>query len=190
MIINVRGTSGSGKSTVVARAMEMFETKHGVNIKGRRQPIGYYLGNNYPPELAQLAVPGHYETACGGCDTLPGYDKIFQYVREGAKTAKHVLFEGVLVSEEVNRTIQLHQAFPGQLLVIQLTTPTDVCLSSIQARRDARGDARPLNPKNTVARVATIQRSCERLKAAGVAVEEHDRNSAANRVMEIINGHS
>lgn len=187
MIINIRGTSGSGKTTIVKTVMASLEPygKIAVNIPKRRNPIGYWFGPKVP---RILAVPGHYETACGGCDTISGYDQIFDYVKIGHEGADHCLFEGLLLSEESKRTIQLDRQFPGKLLVIQLTTPESVCLDSIRARREARGDTRELNPSNTVNRIRTIDRVCDFLKQEGVNVEQHDRDSAMHRVMEIIHG--
>lgn len=195
MIINVRGTSGSGKSTIVRTAMDLFAWRQPVYVRGRKQPLGYWLGPCQ--EEWKLGVPGHYETACGGCDTLKGYDQVFELAEHAALSASHVLFEGVLVSEEYRRTVELAETFSGQgrgehnpvkhdLLVIQLTTPVEACLDSIRARRAARGDDRELNPANTVNRVATIQRTCDRLRQAGINVEEHDRDSAMRRVREIL----
>lgn len=190
MIINVRGTSGSGKSTIVRNAMDLFSWRGPVHVKGRKQPLGYWLGPNQ--EEWALGVPGHYETACGGCDTLKGYDQAFELVEHAALSARHVLFEGVLISEEYRRTVDLAERFSlnvpivQEVLVIQLTTPIDTCLGSIRSRREARGDVRELNPANTTNRVGTIERTCERLRRAGVTVEQHDRDSAMARVREIL----
>lgn len=182
MIINIRGTSGSGKSTIVRSLVETLKPCVRVktlDLPKRKQPTSYMLGS--PP----VAVLGHYETACGGCDTLPGYDHIFSEVRCGADMCQHVVFEGLLVSEEVRRTIELHQAFPDQLRVIFLDTPIEVCLESIRARRLARGDERPLKEDNTRNRVETIRRSCQKLKNAGVQVwTTESRDAAADWVRE------
>lgn len=158
MIFNIRGTSGSGKSTIIRKVMESFPLKTPTRIEGRKQPTGYWLGSEADPRI--LYVPGHYETACGGCDTLPGYDVIFDLVRTTAKIGKHVLFEGLLVSEETKRTLDLHETV-GPLLVLHLQTDVLTCLESIKERRAARGDTRELKPDNTVNRVRTIMRCCD-----------------------------
>lgn len=187
MIINIRGTSGSGKTTVVKDAMQFFTPKVEVNIPKRRNPLGYWFGEVVDGKR-KMAIPGHYATACGGCDTLSGYDEIFNLVRLGGEGAQHVLFEGLLVSEESKRTLALHERFPSQVLVIELTTSQDECLASVQARREARGNDKPLNPANTVNRMRTIRRVCDWLQEQGVAVEQHNRASAAARVRELLHG--
>lgn len=180
MIIQIRGTSGSGKSTIVKELMEekaLSGSKLRVTEEGRRQPLGYIVSGGGP----QIAVPGHYETACGGCDTLPSYDRIFELIRQSRAMGWNVLFEGLLVSEEVKRTFQLHQDYPGELVVIFLNTPVEVCLESIRARRAARGDERPLKEDNTRNRVKTIIRACTILLEAGVKVYETDDRVQADQ---------
>jgi len=182
MIIQVRGTSGSGKSTLVKNVLAVAHRRTPFKEEGRRQPIGYLASYEVGPTIA---IPGHYETACGGCDTVPSMDKVFDLVVKSAAMpgVTHVLFEGLLASEEVRRTVELHKAFPGQLRVLQLTTEVEDCLASIRARREARGDARPLKEGNTRNRVAVIDRACVRLREAGVAVIRADRDDAAAHLM-------
>ena len=55
MIINVRGTSGSGKSTIVRNAMDLFTWRGPVHVKGRKQPLGYWLGPNKEDQTWQQA---------------------------------------------------------------------------------------------------------------------------------------
>lgn len=187
MIINIRGTSGSGKSTIIRSLMSMYALKTPSRVDGRRQPSGYWLGSELDPMVSY--VPGHYETACGGCDTLPSYDTIFDMVRATSMIGQHVVFEGLLVSEETKRTLDLHQTV-GPVLVIHLNTELDTCLDSIRQRRLARGDERELNPANTINRVRTINRCCEWLEDHGVPVESHNRESAIARILEITHGPS
>lgn len=181
MIINIRGTSGSGKSTIIRHLLDEGTDMARFKMPFRKQPYGYSF--THPHLNGRIAVPGHYESACGGCDTLPSYDSIFDRVREGQANCDHVIFEGLLVSEEVKRTQQLHDD-GFDLRVILLETPVEVCLASIRARREARGDTRPLKEDNTRNRVATIERSCKKLEDAGVKVFRTDRDGAAALVRE------
>lgn len=185
MIIQIRGTSGSGKSTLVRNLIAAADHKIKFKEEGRKQPIGYLLGFDNSDVSLQITVPGHYETACGGCDTIPSMDRVFELVTTGTimTNVSHCVFEGLLASEEVRRTVELHKAFPGQLRVIHLTTPVEECLASIRARREARGDTRPLKEDNTRNRVKVIDRACARLREAGVAVISADRDDAAAHLM-------
>lgn len=176
MIINIRGTGGSGKSTLVRTIMDSYESREGVFVEGRRRPIGYLLQRskgNHP-----LWVVGHYETACGGGDTISKPSEVFSSAEEYAGRNCDVLFEGIISQDDTTRTVELHRKFPGQLVVLFLTTPLSDCLVGIQSRRDERGDDRPLNPKNTANRVNGLVKRGAKLKDAGVSVLRVSRDEA------------
>lgn len=180
MIIQLRSTSGGGKSHVVRGVLDNGYAKCRFREAGRKQPIGYTVGF----QGKTIGVPGHYETPCGGCDTIPDLTKVFRIVAEAVPGVDHVLFEGLLASEDTRRTLELHEAFPGQVRIIHILTPIEDCIAGIQLRRDNRGDTRPINPTNTANRVKTIQRACDKLKEAGVPVYATDRDGAAALVKE------
>lgn len=199
--INIRGTGGSGKSTLVKRIMELYPYKGPVVIPSvRRQPLGYLCGDDpYTDAVARgeveatppkLWVPGHYETACGGCDTIKTVDEVYRMLADGLEKGRNVLYEGIMVMDDVRRAVELDQRIkrgqPGGLYVIALTTPIEECLAAIQGRRDARGEVKPLNPKNTTDRARRLLGSLRRLEAAGVAVERLDREAAFLRVRELL----
>ena len=73
MIINVRGTSGTGKSTVIHNILKKYPHKPVISHGGKH--MGYKV------ELTSgkfLYVVGKYETQCGGCDgILPGVCECF-----------------------------------------------------------------------------------------------------------------
>ena len=77
MIINIRGTSGSGKSFLVRHIMRLYPKQVPVYVSDRRQPISYTLSRSG----RKLLVVGHYESVCGGCDTVHSMDAIFDLVR-------------------------------------------------------------------------------------------------------------
>lgn len=205
MIINIRGTSGSGKSTTIRKIMELYESKVRVKLEGRKQPIGYMLAKHEPKR--HLALIGHYETDCGGCDTITNQDDIYERVRKAHAAGMDVLYEGLLISADANRCVALHRdGLP--LLVIALDTPLDICLASVNQRRhDAwqrRVDAiradnelrvaanrKPLpipdfkgevNPKNTASKFAGVKSSMRRLEKAGVNAVWLSREDAVKRI--------
>jgi hypothetical protein len=205
MIINIRGTGGSGKSTVVRRVIERYNSHYDEFIDGRKQPIGTLhvrevctrcgatgdwgkpCPNNPAPGgvhslninlnfAKKLWSVGHYNTACGGGDTLKSPAQVFEWVNAKADCGYDVIFEGIISQDDVTRTIATHRC--SNLLVIGLTTPLPECLAGIQSRRDERGDERELNPKNTEARAKRLQSAYARLKDAGVRVEKASREDA------------
>lgn len=215
-IVNVRGTSGAGKTTLIRAIIGMYETMSPVTVPGRKQPLYYILkrGNKARPaddlSLAEEPVPdlallGHYESACGGCDTIssfmPGilvppfeskvekpnsYDLTFGLVRQLQAQGFDVLFEGLLISGDVARCSKL-QADGLPLEVVVLNIPIETCLASVVARREAAGNTKPFNEANTRDKHKLLQTCIKKLKAAGVAVADcPDRNLARLCVADIL----
>lgn len=184
MIFNIRGTSGSGKTHLVRQIMGQYGSRVKYSEPGRKQPIGYTL--NRGERGRSLAVIGHYETACGGCDTIAKMDRIFELVKASAEQGFDVIFEGLLISADVNRHVDLHQWAQknGQhLQVISLTTELQTCLDSVNARRKARNpDLPPVKEKNTISKFNGVRKSLERLRSAGVEVHELDRAGAMHHL--------
>jgi len=79
-VIQIRGTSGSGKSTLVRQVMGLYYEKQPLFKRGRKQPIGYILTH---PDTPSLFVPGHYESACGGLDTISKVPILLRFSRGG-----------------------------------------------------------------------------------------------------------
>jgi thymidylate kinase len=179
VIINIRGTSGSGKTHLVRELMKSYQTKTVYRREGRKQPIGYLF---HHPEGRKLAVIGHYETACGGCDTISKMEEIFDLVRTSASAGYDVVFEGLLISADVNRTVELNEWAEQKdipMEVIALTTPIEECLDSVNARRRARNpDLPPVKEKNTISKFNGVKKSLERLRQAGVTAHELSRSGA------------
>lgn len=176
MIINLRGTSGSGKSTVVRRLFDLYNPRQPYFIDGRKRPLGYVCTRK-DSDGPSLVALGHYETPCGGCDTIPTIDMVYEQIRAQVALGHDVIYEGLLIQSDVKRCAQLHKdGLP--LLVIGLDTPLADCLAGVQARRDARGDVRPLNPANTISKLNSLPGQMRRLKAEGVDFRLLNREAA------------
>ncbi len=167
MIVQIRGTSGSGKTTAMRKIMERLPLEP-TYINGRRNPI-YYVGGG-------VAVLGSYSATCGGVDSIHSYDELQSLVRGLQDFNQYILMEGLLLSEDTKQTLimneRLRTAHPdrnaGEMRVIFLNTPLETCLQRVQGRREAKGNDKPLNPLNTSKRVATINRARTRLETEGV----------------------
>ena len=183
MIINIRGTNGSGKSTVVTRVMELYSSKVYLFVEGRKRPEGYQL-NDPSAQRPTLYVPGHYEIACGGCDTLKTVDQVYELVNSANDRGDDVVYEGIMVADDVTRAVALSKK--ATLHVILLTTPIVECLAAIQSRRDGKGNDKPLDPKNTINREKTHKRVCARLQDAGIKVWRLDREAAFLKARELL----
>ena len=181
MIINIRGTHGSGKSTLVKQLIDKYCLEDMRNEAAKIN--GYALRI---PEISKLVfVVGPYETACGGCDAVQPYDLIWPRV-EGYSKRGHVIFEGALVSTSLGVVGQGLAHFKKKSVVAYLDTPVELCLQRIAARRAAKGDTRPLNPKNTVSKVAAIARTQSRFEALGVRCVTFNHKKAFKQLLELL----
>lgn len=177
-VVNVRGTNGSGKSTVALGVIGSAPmTKLG-------QENGYITA-------AGIQVMGKYITRCGGCDTIKTQalmiDCICSIIGDGP-----ILFEGVIISNlfstwyrtsQALRKIQRMNGAPDEGLVWTfLDTPMDVCLARVYERNGGK----PIKEKNVTDKWKAVQ-SCK-MKAAeiGENVYELDHTDPLPQVLELL----
>jgi hypothetical protein len=163
--------------------MERYPHRREMYVEGRRRPLGYELQH---PEAGTLFVAGHYETPCGGCDTITkGFDYIFELVRSQAALGHDVLFEGLLLGSDINRLIELHEAHA--VVVVDLRTSLEECLVSVNARRWAKDPTKPpVKEGNTRSKYRLCQRYRPRLQRAGVDVRHLERAEAFEAVCGLL----
>lgn len=177
MIVNVRGTGGSGKSTVVKRIMELYSDKTPVLVDGRKQPYYYYLTDD--DTRRSLVVPGHYEIPTGGCDTIKTVDEVYAILDKAVESKRDAIFEGIIAQDDVTRAVNFANRIGREnFLVIVLSTPLDACIAAINDRRAAKGNTEPVDPKNTTNRAKRVTQIASRLKDSGLTVEKLDREAA------------
>lgn len=172
MIIQIRGTSGSGKTWVMRQVMNQLGPWKPQYTEGRRKPLYY-------SNVLGVAVLGHYEATCGGCDNIGSAAQVYQLIQRLTGNHRVILCEGLLLSEDVKWTSQL-----DDVRVIYLVTPIEKCIELIKQRRANAGNAKPLNEHNTRNRVAVIERSRVKLLDAGVLC----RRVTANQAPKLIEG--
>ena len=182
-IVSLRGTSGSGKSTVAFTMFDKFPREEIVGGDGKVK--GYIVDASSAGIKYPIYVLGKYTTQCGGCDQIPtqqeAADRAVHYHQSG-----HVLMEGLLASAAgpagaVTKTIQE----TGDAVFAIMDTPMEVCLERVQARRTARGDERPFNPKNTKDKWTQTRSTASALFKLGYDVRPIDHTQAFEDVMEI-----
>ena len=155
MIIQIRGTSGSGKSTAMKKATELIQTKdkwQSVYVEGRKKPMYYETAKGG----LKIYVLGHYESPCGGCDTIGSASKVFELALSllAFRPDSVILCEGLLLSEDTKWSLQM-----PELRVVFLHTNIETCLERVRQRRAAVGNEKPLSEKNTRNRLAVIERA-------------------------------
>lgn len=190
LIINPRGTSGSGKTELVRRIMAEHGWQCGgtiepIELAGRSKPIGYRL--QHPSGSRPLTVLGHYERTSGGCDTIRlsdgGMHTVMRMAREEAAAGCDVLIEGSRLSSEHRLSGELARAH--RLHVICLATPLDRCVANLMKRRRARQDSRPLIATTLEAERKAIGDAC-RMLTARAAVEHLDFAGALERARALL----
>lgn len=180
MIIQVRGTSGSGKTWAVKRVMEGTDWQ-AVSAPGRKRPLYYRTaaGSDWPPTV----VLGHYESACGGCDTIGSAAAVAALTTR--LRAEHpgavIIQEGLLLSEDVKWTRDM-----GDVFCLFLATPVDKCLEQVRGRRAAAGNDKPLKEDNTRNRVGVIDRARVKLTEAGVRCRRVSAAQAPGVIMDLL----
>ena len=148
MIYNIRGTSGSGKTTVVRELVN--SVSHEVVeipwLKNKTKIIGYRLPNH-------LYVVGRYDDAIkgGGVDNVTGVllnqfkaqggegnsmDAVESVVRAMDDIGYHVMFEGLIVTSVWGRWERMAKELPVHFLF--LDTPLEVCYQRVLERSGGR----------------------------------------------------
>lgn len=161
MIINVRGTHGSGKSTLMTQLLQRYAGKPEQDPEGGKKPLGYSMAVSWLSK--PLFIVGPYETACGGCDAIQPYALIWPRVERYAAQG-HVLFEGALVSSSYGNIGRDSEKYGTRFVFAFLHPPLEVCLQRIEQRRRQRGNNKPLDPKNTWTKHRAVSQCIEKFK--------------------------
>lgn len=178
-VINLRGTSGSGKTTIVRNILN-----HG-NWINWMDPSGKKVWGYINQQLG-WAIVGSYENTCGGCDTIRTQDETEARIEQLLDWGFSVVFEGLLISTLSSRWIKFSQkvANRANMLFYYLNTPIEDCLNRIQARRQVAGNNRPFNPQNTIDRVKAIETTYQKLTAAGCCCIKASQEEIMNNLYQ------
>lgn len=140
-ILDVRGTHGSGKSSIVHSLLKTYE--HEPILSDEDKILGYYI-----PEL-DCAIVGRYSNQCGGCDGIKSAKEVCDRVVEFSSKYKNVILEGILVSHTFSRYNELAvQLEDKNYKFLFLDTPLETCIDRVKKRRELKGNTKELNPKN------------------------------------------
>jgi len=162
LIVKLHGTSGSGKTTVARELMKLDPQPRTMLHMANRKPEAYEV--HIPGFKDLLYILGPYTANCGGLDGVTDADdhiRLLQYYAERG----HVFYEGLLGSEYYGRIGKISEKYGDNHVFAFIDTPVDLCVQRVKARRLAKGNTKPLNPANTVGRVAKIARLKVRLES-------------------------
>jgi hypothetical protein len=183
-IVLIRGTGGSGKSYIAMQVIaRLGGTSAGTTLPlGPKGKIGAHVWQTPP-----VTVVGRYEGFdCAGCDMLNGWphapDDVCALINAEAARGQNVLWEGITVSSYGQPRLLAMR----DLTVVQLTTPVEMCLEAVRARRLAKGNAKPLDEYHTRRKHRGLYTTSKNNLKLGIKVEMHSRETALPRVMELL----
>lgn len=179
MIIDIRGTNGSGKSYPIAQLLnnhyhrvELWDTAHEKSCDV-----------TVVPEL-ELAVLGTYRTACGGADGITKQDAICDLIRSLYPMYKTVIVEGSIVASVFKRWHDLAVEFNDDYQFWFLSTPVDECIKGVLDRRQKAGNTKPFDPHKTlIPRHEAILKVKDRLVEAKRVVVNIDRDCIVSALL-------
>ena len=170
MIINLRGTSGAGKTTIVRSVIRSVDTATPIfGALGSRQPEAIQL-HRFPRPLFAL---GPYPAV--GADTIVSrlgvqgvIDLLEKYSPRG-----NVIFEGLIISSMFGAIgAWLHNHPPAIIAVLDVTAAE--CLAGLIARQ---GD-RPKAAKTQEAHYRNTFKVADKMRLIGMRVEMLKRDGA------------
>jgi hypothetical protein len=173
MLLNLRGSSGSGKSTVIRALLDRYGSRSIYGCLGLRSPEAYRLDD-------RTFVIGPYLTPCGGCDALGSIDRVIELVREYSAKGHDVIFEGLIISSSYGRIGQFLESYGKDALVAFLTTSRQRCYQQL-CKRQAEGRAR--GSKSFDRHYDGTQRIKQRMLREGrLRVEDLDPDNAVMQI--------
>lgn len=155
MIIDIRGTHGAGKSSLVRSLLNSADSVMTHPRAGTEEIMGYQalFGK------VRVGVVGRYTTDCGGCDTIKTQEDVCVRVREFSHNYDHVVYEGALVTTLWSRYRDLAlELGPRRFLFAFMDTPLQTCIDRVNARRAGSGKEPLADPKNIRDKYATASR--------------------------------
>lgn len=204
MIINIRGTNGSGKTALARKLIgpypapiELVQYDAPTKKEPYRQRWVEGWGTTGPGSF--LAI-GSYKQGCGGMDTIPSFELQQKAVKaaalweiEGwpitAEKPEHIVCEGVLASTVAGSWLECFRDLRSLVIIAYLDTPLKVCLERITARQiAAKGDAREIKVDLVADKIRAINATRAKFNAAGIRTITLRYDRAQEDLMEALGG--
>jgi len=121
-VVNIRGTTGSGKSTIVRNLIHIADTSQVISIS--QGVKGHLLRFSWPDKYCTCIVIGRYEknSNFGGVDAISKISYVEPAIWKALQIAPVVVFEGLLISHSFERWIN----FSNELKEKQKASGVDV----------------------------------------------------------------
>lgn len=164
LLVNIRGTNGSGKSTIPISMKDdpdMYEVIR--PYKGKPKKILTVF-----PNYGWVAL-GAYNIQVGGCDAFPNKDFIKKVLVYALKKFPeyNVLMEGILIATTYSTYAELfaemQETYGVQPVIYYLMPPVETCIARIKKRNGGK----PFKEELVHAKYGMMQRGIEKFKNAG-----------------------
>lgn len=184
LLVNVRGTNGSGKSTIPLSMMddpEMYIIEK--PFKGKNKKILTVF-----PTYGWAALGG-YLTKTGGLDCLPNKEikhKVLWYALKHLDTY-NIILEGVIDSTIFSTYRDLFREvknkYPNrEVVILNLTPPLNICLDRVQKRNGGKS----VKEEQIESKYNTVVRNAEKFKHSGFrSIRWNNSKISKDRVLEV-----
>lgn len=144
-VIQLRGTSGSGKTTAMKHMLELTGATPLLYAQTQsrnpnQQKVRVYKGRL---DGARVYILGDYSPhrSAGGCDTIPKIEDVIELTKAyGTRHRSVLLLEGLLLAHSWGAFGEYaHESFGERYINAFLDTPVEKCLKRVVKRRAARG---------------------------------------------------
>ena len=144
MILQIRGTSGTGKTTVMRAVMEAAECKPCSTQMGKRKErVVAYRG--YLKDMPLIVIGNYENEGTGGCDCINEIETVVQLVDDFASPSNDplkgnhraiVMFEGLLLAHSWGRMGEfVHEKYGHRYQNAFLSTTCEQAIKNVLARR-------------------------------------------------------
>lgn len=178
LIVNIRGTNGSGKSTVPLQMYATDDSKYTESC-GKEYTLTVF------PKYKFIAL-GSYHNKTGGLDGI-GSTAAIKAALEAAKELSnklgyHILMEGILASTVKSTYLTMFQQAQDEgftPIVLIYTTPPDVCIQRVYARNGGK----PIKEGLVMDKYDTIMRQFDYFNENGVVAKKVNNTNTAKETM-------
>ena len=169
-IVAIKGTHGSGKSSVIRELINHLGKAATLRFNNRNAGYRCRYGDD-----GALFVLGKYDSPCGGLDTSFSYggaaDDLLLCLDALAKKG-HVCCEGVIAItsygfDRVARFADKQKKKGNHMIFARLDTPAESCIERVRQRREEAGNTQAFNPDKLLHKYESVLKSQEKLHRAG-----------------------
>jgi thymidylate kinase len=175
MIINLRGTSAAGKTTIVRRLIEKHDSKPLYGFLGWRQPEAIKLAR---PKRDLFALGPYPASGCDAVVSALGVKGVL-HLLEKYSARGDIVFESLIVSSMFGAVGAWLRDHPPAIIAV-----LDVTLAEARAGLSERQGNQQRTAKTQKDHHYRTLRTADRMRAAGMDIRMLARDGAPQRILE------